>query len=313
MLSRRNVRVKVMQVLYSMSRDQELDLNGAFKRYQDIVWKSFELYLFNLILLTKVAEYSRHDASRKQAKLLPSEEDKNFTAKLGDNPLMESLDRHENLQRLYRKHKVEGRIDKDLVRLVYTEFAKTDEYKEYVAKSPNTNEEHLNILLSLYKLCLANEAFCELLEDHFPLWTDDKSLVVGAIKKTVKALPLTDPAYFDEFLPPDETVKDFGEKLLLKVGSSESQLLETIEPVLKNWDAERVAVIDMILIKMAICEFIYFPTIPTKVTLNEFVEISKLYSTDKSKDFINGILDRLLKQLLDDGKIKKEGRGLVDD
>ena len=103
------------------------------------------------------------------------------------------------------------------------------------------------------------------------------------------------------------------EKLLLKVGSSESQLLETIEPVLKNWDAERVAVIDMILIKMAICEFIYFPTIPTKVTLNEFVEISKLYSTDKSKDFINGILDRLLKQLLDDGKIKKEGRGLVDD
>lgn len=313
MLSRRNVRVKVMQVLYSMSRDQELDLNGALKRYDDIVWKSFELYLFNLILLTKVAEYARHDASRKQAKLLPSDEDRSFTAKLYDNPLVQSLERHESLQRLYRKYKTEGRIDKDLVRLVYSEFAKTEEYKNYLVQETPTAGDHLNILLALYKHCLSSEAFCELLEDHFPLWTDDKSLVVGALKKTIKALPIVDPAYFDEYLPPDETVKDFGQKLLVKAGVADNQLLEIIEPVLKNWDAERVAVIDMILIKMAICEFIHFPTIPTKVTLNEFVEISKLYSTDKSKDFINGILDRLLKQLLDDGRIKKEGRGLLEE
>lgn len=97
-----------------------------------------------------------------------------------------------------------------------------------------------------------------------------------------------------------------------KVIKEDKKLLAIIEPTLKNWDVDRVAIIDMILLKMALCELISFPSIPTKVTLNEFVEISKLYSTDKSKDFINGILDRLMKQLDSDGKIKKEGRGLKE-
>ena len=156
-----------------------------------------------------------------------------------------------------------------------------------------------------------NESFNDLIEDHYPLWQDDKSLVLGAVKKTLKALP-TDERFFDEYLPSDETVKDFGEKLLSKVTTNNDKLLEIIEPTLKNWDVERVAIIDMILLKMAICELMNFPTIPTKVTLNEFVDISKQYSTDKSKDFINGILDRLMKQLHDSGKIVKEGRGLIE-
>lgn len=132
------------------------------------------------------------------------------------------------------------------------------------------------------------------------------------MKKTIKALPV-DGTFYQEYEPADETVKEFGEVLLKKVCEEDGDLSEIIEPMLKNWDAERVAVIDMILLKMAVCELVSFPTIPTKVTLNEFVEISKLYSTDKSKDFINGILDRLMKKLDKDGKIVKEGRGLIED
>ena len=112
--------------------------------------------------------------------------------------------------------------------------------------------------------------------------------------------------------PNYETIKEFGESLLLDVINNNENLLATIEPALNNWDADRVAVIDMIILKMALSELLNFPTIPTKVTLNEFVEIAKLYSTDKSKDFINGILDRLFKKLDKEGKIKKEGRGLVE-
>ena len=136
--------------------------------------------------------------------------------------------------------------------------------------------------------------------------------MVGAIKKTLKALPVTSEEFYQNYQPSDEAVKEFGELLLHKVYHEDSDLLELIEPTLKNWDADRVAAIDMILLKMALCELMNFPTIPTKVTLNEFVEIAKLYSTEKSKDFINGILDRLMKKLNKDGKINKEGRGLLE-
>jgi N utilization substance protein B len=148
-----------------------------------------------------------------------------------------------------------------------------------------------------------------MLEDLFPLWQDDKSLVVGAMKKTIKALPL-DADFLEAFRPATETVTEFGEQLLDKVIQADAELLGLIEPSLQNWDADRVAVLDMIMLKMALSEFLYFSSIPTKVTLNEFVDISKLYSTDKSKEFVNGILDRLLRQLTDDKMINKSGRGL---
>jgi len=148
-----------------------------------------------------------------------------------------------------------------------------------------------------------------MLEDQFPLWSVDKSLIVGAMKKTIKAFPVEED-FLENYLPQHETVRDFGEELLKNVLGANAKLLEIITPSLKNWDADRVAVLDMIILKMALTEFLYFPSIPTKVTLNEFVDMSKSYSTDKSKDFINGILDRLLKNLTKDGMINKEGRGL---
>lgn len=311
MLSRRNVRIKVMQVLYSMSRDRKLDLNAVLRRYQNYIDKSFELYLFNLLMLGRIAAYAKSDRDRKRAKLLPSEEDLAFTAKLCENPLVESLVENEELRRQYRKYKLEGRIDKDVVRRFYADFSKTEEYQVFLKQKQNKKEDYKNILLKLFKHSISNEAYEEFLDDNYSSWTDDKSLVVGAVKKTIKALPAT-PNFYEAYQPADETVKDFGEMLLSLVVKEDKALLDIIEPTLRNWDADRVAIIDMILLKMALCELMHFPTIPTKVTLNEFVDISKIYSTEKSKDFINGILDRLMKQLETDGKIHKRGRGLVD-
>ncbi|MEZ4993461.1 MAG: transcription antitermination factor NusB [Saprospiraceae bacterium] len=311
MLSRRNVRIKVMQVLYSMSRDEKLDLNGVLRRYTANVDKSFELYLFNLLLLTRIANFSKQDRARKRSKLLPSEEDLSFEAKLGENPLVESLVNNAELSRLYKKYKLEGRVDKDMVRRFYADFAKTEEYQAFLQQKESSQEDFRDVLLALYKHCIGNEAFEEYLDDNYSSWTDDKSLIVGAMKKTIKALPAS-PDFYEAYQPGDETVKDFGEILLMKVVREDDDLLAIIEPTLRNWDVDRVAIIDMILLKMALCELMHFSTIPTKVTLNEFVEISKIYSTEKSKDFINGILDRLMKQLETDGKINKKGRGLVD-
>ncbi|MCB0570046.1 MAG: transcription antitermination factor NusB [Phaeodactylibacter sp.] len=311
MLSRRNVRIKVMQMLYSMSRDSKLGVNDIVNRYRANVDKSFELYLFCLLSLMRIAGYARLDAAKKSAKLLPSEEDKQFTAKLVENPLMLSLQNNEGLQLQFKKYKLTHRFDSDNIRLFYTDFAKGDEYRDYIMQDDNSEEGHRNILLSLFKHLIANEGYDEFLEDNYANWIDDKSLIVGAIKKTIKALP-AEADFFEEYQPSAEAVEEFGEKLLRKACESDEDLLGIIEPTLRNWDADRVAVIDMILLKMALCELMDFPSIPTKVTLNEFVEISKLYSTDKSKDFINGILDRLMKQLHKEGKIQKTGRGLQE-
>lgn len=311
MLSRRNVRIKVMQVLYSMSRDNKLDLDSVLRRYRTNVDKSFELYLFNLLTLSRIANYARQDKARKRAKLLPTEEDLAFTAKLGENPLIDSLVNNLELNRLYKRYKLEGRLDKDIIRRFYTDFAKTDDYQEFLRQEENSEEDFREILLKLFKFNIASEAFEEFIDDNYSSWTDDKSLIVGAMKKTIKALPAT-PDFYQDYQPTDETIRDFGEILLTQVVREDEELLAIIEPTLRNWDADRVAIIDMILLKMALCELMNFPTIPTKVTLNEFVDISKIYSTEKSKDFINGILDRLMKQLEKEGKINKQGRGLVE-
>lgn len=310
MLSRRNVRVKVMQMLYGMGRDNHVGLNEVINRYRFVVAKSFELYLFSLLVLIRVASHARQDAAKKKAKLRPTEEDRQFTAKLADNRIIQSLEKNEGLQQLFRHYKLTHRADLDNVRMFYNDFAKTEEYRAYLRQANCTDEDHRDILLALFKHFIGSEAYDDFIEDNYPNWIDDKSLIIGAIKKTLKAMPGPEEVFYDEYRPASEAIDDFGEQLLRRVCETDGELLAIIEPSLRNWDAERVAVIDMILLKMALCELMTFPSIPTKVTLNEFVEISKLYSTDKSKEFINGILDRLMKQLIRDGKIQKEGRGL---
>ncbi len=311
MLSRRNIRIKVMQMLYSQSRDKSLQYNELLKRYRQKINASYQLYLFNLLQLTRIAEYSKEDKARKTAKLLPSDEDRRFTAKLAENPLIRSLTHNEGLKTLFHHYQLPEMINEDDIRLLYLEFAKTEEYRAYLSNPKASDEDHREALLDLYKLCANSETFNDLQEDKFPQWVDDKSLIVGAMKKTIKALPMG-PHFFEEYKPTYETTTEFGEALLREVSTTDEDLLQLIEPTLKNWDVDRVAIIDMILLKMALCELMNFRTIPSKVTLNEFVEISKLYSTDKSKDFINGILDRLMKKLVQEGKIKKEGRGLME-
>lgn len=298
-----------MQMLYSMSQDKQLGLEDVVRRYMDNVKKSYDLYLFTLYSLIRVAEYAKQDKAKKMAKLLPSEADKQFTASLCENKLIDSLVHHEDFQRMLRQRKMPASIELDNIRIFYQDFAKTEAYQNYSRKGSSDDEEHREALLHLFKHLVNNESYNDFLEDHYPNWVDDESLVVGAVKKTLKSLPATEQ-FYEEHRPQPDTVKDFGEKLLRSAVEDNEELLEAITPTLRNWDADRVATIDMILLKMAVAELLSFPSIPTKVTLNEFLEVSKLYSTDKSKDFINGILDRLMKQMEKEGKIQKQGRGL---
>lgn len=299
-----------MQVLYAMNRDKALTKSKALAYYHQNINQSYELFLLNLLQFIRVAEYTKIVKKKKLGKFRPTEDDIAFEPKLLENELISSLQKNLSLYKEFQKYKTGTLISEDNTRTFYKDLSQTEQYQEYLSKDALSIEDHRQILIHLYKTMLGNEVFEDVLDEKFLFWDDDKSLVIGAMKKTIKALP-TSEDFFEAFQPTDETVIDFGEVLLNKVQADGEELFNLIEPTLKNWDAERVAVIDMILLKMAVCELVSFPTIPTKVTLNEFVEISKLYSTDKSKDFINGILDRLLKKLEKEGKVLKEGRGLI--
>ena len=311
MLSRRSVRIKVMQLLYMLNRDEQLTTKDLVKSYKDGIWKTFELYIFQLYVLLRVAQYAEKDAEIRAAKLLPSDDDKSFDPRLSKNDCTRSLANHVEFLNLVQKYKVNENLDEDLIRNLYQAFAETAEYKTYLTLEAPEQAEHHKILLDLYKFLAAHELYSDMSEDRYNNWADDESLVAGAMKKTLKALPVGGK-FYEEHEPSDATVLEFGEELLRKTCEEDRSLFIEIEPTLKNWDAERVATLDMVMLKMALCELLYFPTIPTKVTINEFVEISKIYSTEKSKEFINGILDRLMKELLEKGKIVKEGRGLIE-
>ncbi|NND34732.1 MAG: transcription antitermination factor NusB [Saprospiraceae bacterium] len=308
MLSRRNIRIKVLQALYMLGRDPEVGTEEALNFYRQALDRSQDLYLFNLLNLIRTAEYAIEDTERKRTKYLPSEEDKKFTAKLYQNSSMQALATEPDLKILFKKKGLDALMQGDNNRKYYKRFAKTKSYKEYVqGKDDVTSDRH--ILLELYKHLVKEELFEETIDDYFPTWEDDKSLIVGAMKKTIKALPES-PELYRTFRPDYEAAVEFGENLLIQSVERDKEFEQIIGPSLDNWEIDRVANIDMILLKMAICEFTSFESIPTKVTLNEYVELSKIYSTDKSKEFINGILDKLLTDLNEQGAIKKSGRGL---
>ena len=167
-------------------------------------------------------------------------------------------------------------------------------------------------MLDLFRFCRQDEFFNEMLEDAYYNWLDDKSLVVGAVKKYLKALPSKKNKLFTEFLPEDETVQMFGKSLLKITLDQQDDIMQIIIPILENWDHERLAIVDTILLKLSVSEMLNFPTIPAKVSLNEYVELGKQYSTAKSKEFINGILDKIMKNLQSEGKLNKQGRGLIE-
>jgi N utilization substance protein B len=294
-----------------LNRDEQLTPKDVVKMYKEGTWKAFELYIFQLYILLRVAQYAEKDAEIRAAKHLPTDSDKAFDPRLGTNDCTKSLANHVDFLNMVKKYQINIGIDEDHIRSLYQSFTATQEYRDYMAIENPVTTDNAKALLDLYRFLAASDLYSDMSEDRYNNWCDDESLVSGAMKKTLKNFPVSGK-FYEEHEPSDATVLEFGEELLRKTCSEDQKLFTDIEPTLKNWDAERVAILDMVMLKMALCELLHFPTIPTKVTLNEYVEISKLYSTDKSKEFINGILDRLMKELLEKGRIVKEGRGLIE-
>ncbi len=299
-----------MKVLYAVSRDESLTKRKAFTAYDKSISDTFDLFLLCLYAFIKVTRVSTEDAEKRKTKYLPSEIDKDFKPTLYENPIIQGIESSKFFNTRIEKLLFPSKVTKDFCNTVYYEFLKEESYQNYI-QSEKSDQAHLDILLELFRFCRKNEFFNDVMEENYVSWIDDKSVVVGTIKKVLKS-DTSNENLFETHQPDDLIVEDFGKNLLKLTYEEEEELLELIKPTLQNWDHERLAILDMILIKMAIIEFLNFETIPVKVSLNEYVDISKIYSTPKSKEFINGILDKILKSLDSESKIKKEGRGLLE-
>lgn len=309
MLSRRSVRVKVMQTIYNWYQDPQLSRPEVVNRYKDSVKQSYDLLLFNLRNVVLIARMSVEDKEKRNQKYLPTEDDRQFEPMLYRNIVISSIEENKIFKNNKNKY-YNDFLDVAQARKLYRNFCTTESYANYLKLVEPSEEQHVEILLELWKYLIQDQLYLELVYDGFPIWIDDDTLVKGFIKRIVKGIS-TNQSIIEEFKPDEDTIKIYGETLLNDVIDHFSDYEKRLVPYLKNWDVDRIAIIDQILIKMALSEFIAFESIPTKVTLNEYVEIAKMYSTDKSKDFINGILDAVLKDLLDGEEIKKQGRGLL--
>lgn len=309
MLSRRNIRTKLLETLYSAT------INGG-KSNQDIkndylksVYDAYDSLLFVLQNLVQIASLAKEDKESRSKKYLPDENDKQFDDWLSRNPYIQGL-ANLNLDDKFVSNKTID-SDEDVLKRVYREFAKSDEYITYGSLDDPTDEEHKEIFLELFKFMLKSEIYEDYLRDIFINYDTDQSHIKGTGKKVIKKI-FSDPEFIDECKPDTETVEEFGVELLKDYISNHSDYSELIKEQLENWNLDRIALIDLICMNLGISELLTFETIPVKVTLNEYLELVKNYSTEKSSEFVNGVLDKVLQGLKKDGKLNKTGRGLVD-
>lgn len=302
MINRRLVRVKVMQTLYSVeSQDTILTVSDALKLLEKQFDQSRSLLVYLTYLLTEVARYSEVDARNKASKHLPSANDLRVNTKIAGNELLWKILEHPSYLAAVRSDKPELQVDASLVKRLYQELVSTDRYQVYISTAARDKKSEKDILeFAITDVMLPNEAFTAFIEERFPNWDDDAEVAV----QLLSAFLAKPGAFsFEGLLAADKW--HFARELLRTAMEKKDVTLELIRPRLRNWDAERIAVLDMLLMRLGVCEFLYFETIPPKVTINEYIDLAKEYSTEQSGHFINGILDSIHKDLIKDDKMHK--------
>ncbi|WP_430906429.1 transcription antitermination factor NusB [Maribacter sp. 2-571] len=315
MLTRRHIRVKVMQCIYALTQSKDDSLQKQETFLKASIENMYTLYLLMLSLFIELHAMAK-DRQARSAKNYISEGKDAYPdpKKFVENQLLRQLVENDAL-----RNEIEGRklknwyLNEEYVRLIYKAVTESEAYRTYMGSPKKSYETDKELIVTLFREVIApNEKIYEYFEDDKLTWVDDFPIVNTFLVKRFKKAKLTEEDSF--FLPAllkDEEDMVFARDLLTKTLLNNEKWEKEIEGKTPNWDKERIAEIDAVLLKMAICELLNFPSIPEKVTINEFLEIAKEYSTPKSSIFINGILDKLVKEYRKDGKLNKMGRGLL--
>lgn len=314
MLTRRHIRVKVMQSLYAFNQSQNDNLATEEKFLLKSMQEMYDLFLLQLSLISEVREHAENFLEKSQQKYLATNEEKDPNRKFINNKIFEILNENESIQKALEDHKINHwKQDDEYVAIIWEELRNSLDYQEYMKTRESSFNEDKDFIISVFKEFIApNDKLYEYLEDKKLTWVDDLPLVNTAVLKFLQKLKeKTGKEKKLAKLFKSEDDKEFAKKLFRKTYLNDEELSAEMLGKTPNWDKDRIAEVDMVLIKMAICEFLNFPSIPVKVTINEYLEIAKEYSTPKSSIFINGVLDKLSKEYKAEEKLNKTGRGLM--
>lgn len=313
MISRRIIRTKVLQILYAFYTTEDQSLSKTERELFFGIGKTYDLYHFLLSLVLEIADYDEQRIEIRKNKFRPTHEDLNPNTKFIDNRVIHLLRENNDLNAYFNKIKLSWVNYPELIKELHNYLTESDFYNEYINSSSSVFIEDRKFVDKIFSdVILVSEEVHDALEEMSIYWNDDIDFVVTMISKTLKKFT-KDSGREENLLPMFKDVEDenFAKNLLRKAILNHDELREMIKSHSQNWDLDRIAFMDILIMQLAVTEFLYFPSIPTKVSLNEYIELSKFYSTEKSRNFINGILDKILKDLKNTGQIQKTGRGLI--
>jgi N utilization substance protein B len=319
MLGRRQYRIKVFQALYAWFQGGESRQDVAERALLQSIDKIVELYFLQISFFLEVIEFYGMRLEDAKNKFYPTEEEVNPNMKLLENSLILCLQQNKDLQKQFSTYKFSWTEEQEMVRKIYLKVRNLKDLRNYFNQSESSFEADRDIVYRIFKKCISKSSelqfYCE---ERNIFWVEDYQSAALFILKTLKQIPENFPSTQSlvSLFPKDEDDdpkedKKFIVELFRKTIAQSEKLEEMIRVNTKNWELERIALTDIILIKMAMVELMQFQSIPVKVTMNEYIELSKLFSTPKSKLFINGLLDKLVEDLKKEKKLKKKGRGLL--
>lgn len=314
MISRRLLRIKILHILYAYFSNSDPSINKYEKELFLSIDKSYHLYHYILLLLIETRKEAEERIDIAKQKRIPTHEDLNPNTKFIDNKVINAIWNNDSFTNYLTKYKVNWADNPELGKRLFKDLLKTGFYQSYMKNRESSFNEDKKFVIAFYEQIVANhDLLYQLLEEKSIYWNDDVEFIISMVIKTVQKMK-DRQAIQTDLLPlfKNEDDHNFTKLLFRKSVLNHDEYRELIEKHLKNWDIERIAFIDIVIMIMAIAEVIEFPSIPIKVTMNEYIELAKFYSTSKSNVFVNGILDKIFHQLKEEKKIQKTGRGLID-
>lgn len=313
MLNRRYLRIKVLQALYSFYRDDRFDLPIKERELKNSVDKIYDLYLYLILILKELRNIAESKLEDRKKKMLPTAEDLNPNTRFINDPLLRKIDTSPVLAKLKKERVINWTVDEDAdLRKIYSDIMASPEFSAYMGAESVSFAESVKFIHAIYKKYVSeNEMVKQHLFEKNIHWAGDYTLATLCVLKTIKAWQEEGDLDLLPLYKADDD-EEYMITLLRHTILDDVNVSAILKDKIANWEPERIAAIDMLLMKMAITEILQFPGIPVKVTLNEYIEISKIYSSPKSNTFINGILDAVVKDLRSQNKLGKTGRGLIE-
>ena len=319
MLNRRILRIKAFKVLYSNVLASETSLSQAEVQLDQACEAARDLYVYMLGIVSPLTRIARERIEAAKGKFNPTEEEKNPNMKFADNALAKLFDEDKDFQKVFSKKKFSWDQYDLLLKKIMTSVCSKEYYAEYMASPERSLAEDCRLFTRIFEEeFVDSEELEQILEDKSLYWNDDLAYSLTWCCKTFKSLAKGEgwsliPLYQSEMLQGEgvESDKFFVRKLLKASFTGYENYAAMVAEAVSGWEKERLFSTDVVLIAMGLAEAVAFPTIPVKVTINEYVEIAKFYGTPKSRAFVNGLLDRLVQNLVNEGKVSKEGKGLL--